>query len=495
MNIFKKLDKRKRLIVISAIIAGVTIIVALLGGFLGYNAYEQEMLNRGTPIKLNIGDYYATSDSFRHTVDNSIPFTMEGQENNPDRGYRMETYITLGSLKAYPGNEGENAFDELEKEKATFAEENVHMAQVYVYLIEYYNKPLDDKAFQQLTQYFEALRDSNIRALLRFAYEYDSSIGKGPTTSRIVSHCKQLKGWFNDNKALVADTLYAVQFGMVGLWGEGHGYVHKPDLGRISEALVDMIPEPYIIQVRYPHMWQKISKKIINRFSLHDDFLVGIEHEWGLTLRRESEFFPKVIDMCKSRLTDGEMPWGRDDTCKEIDYKLLLKQTVDYALTTLSLKHNYKETEGEDYHLKKWQDVNINSGFLEASGFPYAPFALDSNKEITVYDYLDKHLGYVLAASNLKKTADGYQFILSNYGFNAPHDYEMYLMTDEGEIPYKHDLSTVSQYGQKVINVKTNGKTLKVAFKHKSGTKLTIKLANTVNYENGWNDLTPYLPN
>lgn len=71
--------------------------------------------------------------------------------------------------------------------------------QLYVYLFDFYNREIPRYALDQLTAYLEQLKRYGLRVLMRFAYEYDDSIRKGPKTKQIVEHTKQLKKWFDEN--------------------------------------------------------------------------------------------------------------------------------------------------------------------------------------------------------------------------------------------------------------------------------------------------------
>ncbi len=82
---------------------------------------------------------------------------------NPDRGLRMETYITLGSdLCSYPGD-GEDPFARAKRMFVKYEADSPTLCQVYVYLCGYTNAPLDDLAFSQLKAFFALFRDNGIR--------------------------------------------------------------------------------------------------------------------------------------------------------------------------------------------------------------------------------------------------------------------------------------------------------------------------------------------
>ena len=71
---------------------------------------------------------------------------------NPDRGFRLEAYLRLGSGSAvfHPGF---LAGAYLEKQLVFYREEDCKLVQLYVYLSEYLDRPLDAHAFSQLEKH------------------------------------------------------------------------------------------------------------------------------------------------------------------------------------------------------------------------------------------------------------------------------------------------------------------------------------------------------
>ncbi len=62
--------------------------------------------------------------------------------SNPDRGLRMETYITLGDpLDSYP-YKGEDPFERAQQTIEKYKEDSPTLIQAYVYLSNYSKKPL-----------------------------------------------------------------------------------------------------------------------------------------------------------------------------------------------------------------------------------------------------------------------------------------------------------------------------------------------------------------
>ena len=87
--------------------------------------------------RIKIADYPAARTSFIYEKDDSIPFlSAENAPVNPDRGFRGETYVTLGRGEAYPGS-GADPYEYLDECLDRFSDDDIRLMQVYVYLIEY----------------------------------------------------------------------------------------------------------------------------------------------------------------------------------------------------------------------------------------------------------------------------------------------------------------------------------------------------------------------
>lgn len=427
--------------------------------------------------KIDIKDYPATPTFFAYQVDDSIPLYDPdmGYVANGSRGFRGETYINLGTDEAYPGS-GENYYDRLESQLAAYADDGITLLQLYVYIGNYCDTDIPASAFASLKEYFERLKSEGVKVLLRFAYETEAS-EKGPRTKDIERHCGQIKQFIAENEDLFCSVVYAVQLGLIGLWGEGHTSIHNIDAKRVIVALADAIPESIPLMVRTPEYLSKVPDELESRFGVHDDFLVGYDHEWGM-MSWEDENYTKLLNKCKYTVTDGEMPWGRAG--ERIDVTGLVGQCVGYGLTSMSIEHNYKE-DGNAYCLEQCKSIYLTASELEENAFPYNP-ALLVDGRISVYDYLKYHLGYQLVASNLT-TGDGKaSFMITNYGFACPYNYEMEIYVNGRKVePYEsYDFKDLVQFGQKVYEFDYDGGEIAVRFVNgRDGTDV-IRLYNDI---------------
>ena len=253
---------------------------------------------------IKIAEYPAANTSFMYEKDDSVPFTdIASAPTNPDRGMRGEAYITLGSGEAYPGS-GEDAYSFLDECLDRYSADGIKLMQIYVYLKEYCNDPLPETALRQLKEFLEYLNGRGVKALLRFAYESSESDEKGPRTRNILEHLETLRSFFDENAALIDKSVYAFQLGLIGLWGEGHGSVHNLNKRKIVKAAFETFPSDMFVMVRTPELLSLVPDEYERRAGLHDDYMIGYSHEWGM-MDYSDENYPVLLNKCKYALTDG----------------------------------------------------------------------------------------------------------------------------------------------------------------------------------------------
>lgn len=273
---------------------------------------------------------------------------------------------------------------------------------------------------------------------------------------------------------------------MIGLWGEGHSSVHRLNTTKVIEAVADMIPEDMVIMVRTPEILSKVPDEIEYRFGLHDDFLVGYDHKWGM-MSWTSPDYPKLLNKCKYTLTDGELPWGKEFGIDEIDMLGFVNQCVGYGFTTLSIEHNYKE-DGNAYFLTKCKSEYLTEEYLIQNKLPYNPNLLTDGK-ISIFDYLKYHLGYQLVASNLKFEQNKASFMLTNFGFACPYGYELQVFANGKKVSLDKDFDylDLKQFGQQIYSFDYSGGNIEIMLVNSRDDSDTIQLFNDVPYIQGRN--------
>lgn len=344
---------------------------------------------------------------------------------NPDRGFRLEAYICLGS-DTVTFHKGKTPLGYLDEQLALYKDYSVHLVQVYVYLSEYCKKPLDERAFAQLETYLEGLKTRGLRAVLRFAYEFEVNRKIGPTTKQIKAHLEEISKWMSEHEALGKDTVLVLQAGFFGAWGEWHTAKHFHSKKKLLTAIADILPDWLSLQVRREYMKKKIpAHKNFDRIGYHDDYLVGVYHKWSTPDAPEFQNFSKESALL---LNDGEMPWGKDTSYKNgwIDGLEFLKGCALRHLSTLSMTHNFIE-DGKAYNMSRWQGETLSTAQAVELGLPYSTtyFKNSEQEEIerTVFDYLADHLGYLISVKEIAFTENHLTLTLCNEGFALPYGF------------------------------------------------------------------------
>ncbi|MDR2047274.1 MAG: DUF4874 domain-containing protein [Clostridiales bacterium] len=432
---------------------------------------------------------------------------------NPDRGLRLETYITLSDTtpEAYPGG-GKDPYAAALKEIEAYKEDSPALAQVYVYLTNYNaKKKIGAEAFAQMKRFFELFESRNIRILLRFAYANDGSPGDA-AYKYVSAHLDQIGAWFKDNARLTADTVYAVQAGLVGYWGEGHTYsrLKAHFIGDAFRKLMDITPSRLYVQFRQDSLAARLNANYLKtgRVALHDDYVIGdINHAWGFFTGTTSAVTPEAI---KYTVNDAEMPWGRafynDDPAQRplnaLDGKAVISQLVYYHTTSLSLKHNYREDgERQPYSMERWRSEYVTRAELDGLNAPYNPYFFESSDgsdggaRMSVYDYLRYHLGYNLVLSNVGVSDGRLNFTVTNFGMAAPLNFNTLSLVAEKNGVVKefkiacYDKAELQPNASVSFSVDVScvaagsGLGLKLAIKN--GSDITARFANRLLYENG----------
>lgn len=89
--------------------------------------------------KLKVKSYPRIKNEYLHKLDDSIAFCdiKKAPLSNNNRGFRGETYITLGRDEAFPDSKIKYT-DLLEEQLARHGKQNIRIMQVYVYLLKKY---------------------------------------------------------------------------------------------------------------------------------------------------------------------------------------------------------------------------------------------------------------------------------------------------------------------------------------------------------------------
>jgi len=114
------------------------------------------------------------------------------------------------------------------------------------------NQDLPQSYLNALNEGFELMRQAGVKAVLRFAYDYEAS-GKDTNLTQVKRHIEQLKPIINRN----ADVIAVWQGGFIGAWGEWHssanGLNSDSNKKEIAQALLAALPANRQLNLRYPY--------------------------------------------------------------------------------------------------------------------------------------------------------------------------------------------------------------------------------------------------
>ena len=148
---------------------------------------------------------------------------------NPNRGFRLETYLSVGSGKLtselYDANgkylgasAGRDASAYLIDRVYEYKVESPMMVQAYFYLTEYRDRDLDQTAFDNMNAYLQTCRNLGITVSLRFSYiftQYAEKTQDVVSLNQLLRHMDQLKPFLAENR----DVLFCLEAGFIGAWG------------------------------------------------------------------------------------------------------------------------------------------------------------------------------------------------------------------------------------------------------------------------------------
>jgi hypothetical protein len=279
-------------------------------------------------------------------------------------------------------------------------------------------RDLTPEKLDELRDAFAAARHAGLKVIFRAAYGYtDRDYRADPKDlQRILGHIAQLGVVLTEN----ADTLFAVQAGFLGPWGEWHdsNWGDPPSLEAqraVLFALLDAIPAPISIQVRRPMFIRDIfaiephgfdltdaaafGRSRLSRIGWHDDAFLALPDDMGTYVQpnwnRERE-----LQWCEHQ--DRYVPFGGEtvEPSALTPIEQVVREMELLHLTFLNIAYHPKT-------LQHWRESQFHGE--EAFG------------------YIARRLGYRLVAQKLsyssKVRAGGrlsFQLTLTNAGFASP---------------------------------------------------------------------------
>ncbi len=158
---------------------------------------------------------------------------------NPERGF-------YGNIELMSGQD----FSEIRSKGRT-------IANAYVRLDEYRNRPLPPAFLNKLNQQLQLVSKAGIKIIPRFAYNFpegaaDMAQAPDANLALTIEHINQLKPILQKN----SDVIAVLQAGFIGAWGEWHssrsGLDRPQPKAKILAALLTAMPANRMVQLRYP---------------------------------------------------------------------------------------------------------------------------------------------------------------------------------------------------------------------------------------------------
>ena len=175
-----------------------------------------------------------------------------------------------------------------------------------VRLDEWRETDLPQDVLDGLNTNFADIRESGVKAIIRFAYNEGPYPDSEPDASRaqILRHIQQLTPLLQKN----ADVIAWLEAGFIGAWGEWHtstnGLDNLTDKREILQALIAAIPKRYV-QVRYPaniiEMFPSPEDAVNARVAHHNDCFLSSDTDVGtyerdgvVTIERDQAYLAEL---------------------------------------------------------------------------------------------------------------------------------------------------------------------------------------------------------
>jgi hypothetical protein len=390
------------------------------------------------------------------------------QLTNPARGF----YTQLGCNNA-------NLLESL-------AEKNQTLVLAAYDLGSYRDCALSQEKLDELTTFLSRARELQIKCIFRAAYGFDIlDSNDADSFQRIKDHIGQIAPVLNQYK----DTIYCVQAGFFGPWGEWHtskylennsAQTQMNNRNQLLKLLLTNLDDSIILNVRRPRFIRDAQKAGIDitRIGFHDDGLLASDNDLGTyddaDYDREAEM--TWLHNSTVGVNGGEMP----SISAYTDAANVVKE---FNLMQISyLNSGYNTQVLDDWKTQTWEGENA-------------------------YDYINNHLGYRFYVKKIKyreswrkitltATLENEGFAPITTGFQA----SFILRSEDGTetvIPIETKPETIKGGKNRRLEVTVPEEFRKTSFQiglkieDTADTRNLVEFSNSENsYENGVNYLT-----
>jgi hypothetical protein len=393
---------------------------------------------------------------------------------NPDRGFHLESIYQVMDeagkiLNPYgrgagQGQIGDEAYPDgfMDTRNADFQSQgdSITLTQLYIYLTSFWNKNISQAGLDNIQILFDALREHQVKAILRFAYSRDNGrIGDGhpgenPGYGRTVSHLKQLQPLIQANM----DVISVVEAGFIGTWGEWTPGYSTSENVNIAKTLFGYLPEDYGMVVRYNYIKDNLGSVLsasqLTRIGFANDyFTTGLKNCGSSDYCMNSPEYERVANESFTFYMRGEIPynegppWGFDIL---MDPDSVLKVLKDHHYTTLDITQNFAD------NITYWKTVKIYPEKLQRNNiFFNEDYFKNEDGEIVLrsfYQFVRDHLGYRLNLLNTSsvQVENGnlvYDLQLNNTGFATvlnPKTVYLVLIDETGQVAKEIELTGIN---------------------------------------------------
>lgn len=298
------------------------------------------------------------------------------------------------------------------------------------YLGEFIDKPINDQMLNLIEQNMVTLRESGLKAIVRFAYSQSEDAATYDAPEDItLGHIAQLAPIIQRN----IDVIAVFQAGFIGAWGEWwyssyYGNASAPNYTKrkqIIDALLGIIPNDRMISMRTPSHKTKILNITFQdsltrseaysgtekaRLAHHNDCFLADANDMGTYVSTQSRNYTA---------SDSKYTCMGGETCAPSSYAECQK-----AISAM-----------EKYH---WSYLNKD----------YNRVVLNDWKQNGCFDEVQKRLGYRFVLKSVEHPTnftqeDDYNIVIKfdNIGFAAPYNpyvLKLIFRNTDGQIVYEH---------------------------------------------------------
>lgn len=234
------------------------------------------------------------------------------------------------------------------------------------------------------------LNKRNKNAIVRFAYDYDGKKNQEPELDMIIKHIEQFAPILNK----YPDTITAIEFGLVGPWGEMHSstIITKDNINKLIDTYLNNTHQ-FPILVRTPaviYNYLGITMDDIDSFTITDDsnaYRLGLYNDGYLGSSTDLNTYKnrekEILWLAKQT---SHLPYGGEVVVPDSPL-----HNIENCIPEMELIHlSYLNKCWNDEVIDKWKQ----SYYLSAVGDNTIYY------DISAYQYIENHLGYRFVLEN-----------------------------------------------------------------------------------------------